>query len=212
MRAGGAVRVNSLQIVSRCVARGLVKHAAMVSPAERADWSRAMVNELDYLSPGMPAVGWAFGCIFVCYSERMSAMMRSLDSLPRWLLVLEMLLCFLPLTLVFSTVVLAEVDGGFTLQDCLLYCSGSILGPLGLVAAFRSIFLGPGGMSRATIAGLCLLAAWTLVAYSAQILTFGQSHLSDWWHEFVFIAVLPTLAVFHLVSIDSHRRGSPVAV
>jgi hypothetical protein len=212
MRAGGAIRVNSLQIVSRCVARGLVRHAAIVSPVERDEWAQAMLNELDYLSPGMPAVGWALGCIFVCYSERMSAMMRSLDSIPRWLLVPEMLLCFLPLTLVFSTVVLAEVHGGFPLQAGLLYCSGSILGPLGLVAAFRTIFLKPGGMSRTTIAALCLLAAWTLTAYSAQILTFGQSHLSDWWHQFVFIAVLPTLAVLHLASINSNKRGPPIAV
>lgn len=204
--------MSSLQIVGRRVARGLVKHAAMVSPVERADWAQAMLNEVDYLSPGMPAVGWALGCLFVCYSERISAMMRSFDSLPRWVLVLEMLVCFLPLTLVFSTVVLAEVHGGFTLQDCLLYCSGSILGPLGLVAAFRAIFPKPGGMSRAAIAALCLLAAWTLTAYSAQILTFGQSHLSDWWQEFVFIAVLPTLAVLHLVSINSHRSGSLVTV
>jgi hypothetical protein len=66
-------------------------------------------------------------------------------------------------------------------------------------------------MSRTTMAGLCLLAAWTLLAYTSQILTFGQSHLSDWWREFVIIAVLPTLAVLHLVSINLHRRGSLVA-
>ena len=139
-------------------------------------------------------------------------MIRSLESLPRWMLSLEMLMCFLPLTLVFSTVVLAGAHGGYTLQAWLLYCSGSVLGPLGLMAAFRSLFLARGGMSRATIAGLCMLAAWTLAAYASQILTFGQSHLSDWWREFVIIAVLPTLAVLHLVSINFYRRGSLVAV
>ena len=122
-------------------------------------------------------------------------MIRPLESLPRWVLVLEMLVCFLPLTLLFSAVVLTGLHGGFTLQAGLLYCSGTVLGPLGLVAALRSIFFKSGGMSRAIIGALCLLAAWTLAAYSAQILTFGQSHLSDWWREFVIIAVLPTLAV-----------------
>ena len=139
-------------------------------------------------------------------------MIRSFESLPRWMLSLEMLLCFLPLTLVFSTVVQTGVHGGYTLQAWLLYCSGSALGPIGLVAAFRSIFLASGGMSRATITGLCLLAAWTLAAYTSQILTFGQSHLSDWWQEFVIIAVFPALAVLHLVSINLHRRGSLAAV
>jgi hypothetical protein len=188
-----------------------MKHAAMVSPGERAEWAQAMVNELDYLSPDMSAIGWALGCIFVCYSERIRAMIRPLETLPRWILVLEMLVCLLPLTLLFSAVVQRGLHGGFSLQAGLLYCSATILGPLGLAAALRLIFFKAGGMSRAAIAGLCLLAAWTLAAYSAQILTFGQIHLSDWWREFVIIAVLPTLAVLHLVFINSHRRGSLVA-
>jgi hypothetical protein len=188
-----------------------LKHAVVASPKERADWARAMINELDYLPPDMSAVGWALGCVFVCYSERTRAMIRSLESLPRWVLALEMLVCFLPLTLLFTAVVSRGLHGGFTLQAALLYCSGAVLGPLGLLAALRSVFFKSGGLSHATIAGLCLLAAWTLAAYSAQILTFGQSHLSDWWREFVLIAVLPALAVIHLVFINSQRRGSLIA-
>lgn len=183
----------------------------MVSPGERAEWAQAMLNELDYLSPDMSAVGWALGCILVCYSERIRAMVRSLESLPRWVLVLEMVVCFLPLTLLFSAVVQRGLHGGFTLQAGLLYGSATILGPLGFAAALRSIFSNSGGMSRATIAGLCLLAAWTLAAYSTQILTFGQSHLSDWWREFVLIAVLPVLAVLHIVFINSHGHRPLVA-
>jgi hypothetical protein len=183
----------------------------MVSPGERSDWAQAMINELDYLSPDMSAVSWALGCIFVCYSERIRAMIRPFESLPRWILVLEMLVCFLPLALLFFTVLQTGAHGGFYPQSFLLYCSGTVLGPIGLAAGFRSIFFKTRGMSRATLVGLCLLAAWTLAAYSAQILTFGQSHLSDWWRELVIIAVLPTLAVLHLVWINSQRRGSLVA-
>lgn len=203
--------MNALQVLARRAAYGLVKHAAMVLPEERAEWAQAMINEMDYLSPDKSAVGWAFGCLFVGYSERMRFMIRSFESLPRWMLVLEMLVCFLPATLLFATVILTGLHGGFTLRDGLLYCAGTILGPLGLAAALRSIFLKPGGMNRAVIAGLCVLAVWTMAAYAAQILTFGQSHLSDWWRDIVIIAVLPALAVLHLVFINSHSRGSPVA-
>jgi hypothetical protein len=200
--------VNALQGVTRRVARGLLKHAAMVSPGERAEWAQAMSNEFDYLSPGMSAVGWALGCLLVCYSERIRAMVRPFESLPRWVLVLEMLVCFLPLTLLFSAVVQRGLDGGFTPQAALLYGSATILGPLGLAAALRSIFSKSAGMNRAAIAGLCLLAAWTLAAYSTQILTFGQTHLSDWWREFVLIAVLPILAVLHVAFINSQSLSS----
>jgi hypothetical protein len=184
----------------------------MASPEERADWAQAMINELDYLSPDMSAVTWAFGCILVCYSERIRIMIRPLQFMPRWLLALEMLVCFTPLTLLFLAVVVRGLHGGFTLQAGLLYCSGAVLGPLGLAAASRSIFFKSSSMGRAMITGLCLVAAWTVIAYSAQVLTFGQSHLSDWWREYVLIAVLPALAVIHLVSINSQSQSSPMAV
>jgi hypothetical protein len=203
--------MNALQFVTRRAARALVRHAAKVSPGERAEWAHAMINELDYLSPDMSAVGWALGCIVVCYSERIRTMIRPFESLPRWILVLEVLVCFLPLALLFFAVLQTGTHGGFTRQAFLLYCSGTVLGPVGLAAGFRSIFFKDRRMSRAALTGLCLLAAWTLAAYSAQILTFGQSHLSDWWREFVIIAVLPTIAVIHLVSINSRGRGSLVA-
>lgn len=203
--------MNSLQAMTGKAARGLVKHAARISPPERTEWAQAMINELDYLASDMSAVRWALGCIWVCYSERIRTMVRSLKSLPRWVLVLEMLVCFLPLTLLFSAVVQRGLHGGFAPPEALLYGSASILGPLGLAAALRSIFTPSASMSRAAILALCLLAAWTLAAYAAQILTFGQSHLADWWREFVLIAVLPLLAVLHVVFINSHRRVPLVA-
>jgi len=138
-------------------------------------------------------------------------MIRPFETLPRWILVLEVLVCFLPLALLFCSVLYTGAQGGFTPQAFLLYCSGTVLGPVGVAAGFRSIFFRARGMSRATLFGLCLLGAWTLAAYCAQILTFGQSHLSDWWREFVIIAVLPAIAVIHLVSINSQRRGSLLA-
>ncbi len=190
--------------------RGLVAHAAAVSPGERAEWVQAMSNELDYLPPDTSAIGWALGCLLVCYSERIRAMVRPFESLPRWVLVLEMLVCFLPLTLLFSAVVQRGLHGGFNIEEGALYISATILGPAGLAAALRSIVSSSIGVCRAAIVALCVLAAWTLAAYSLQILTFGQSHLSDWWREFVLIAALPFLAVLHLVFINSHRRHPPL--
>ncbi len=78
-------------------------------------------------------------------------------------------------------------------------------------AALGSIFSKSAAVSRAAIVALCVLAAWTLAVYSLQMLTFGQSRLSDWWREFVLIAVLPVLAVLHLAYIN-RRRYSLLAV
>jgi hypothetical protein len=203
--------LNALHAIAQRAARGLIKHAQIVVPYEQAEWARAMTNELDYLSPDVSAVGWALGCIWVCYVERICAMVRSLDSLPRSILVIEMVVCFLPLTWLFSAVVQRGFNGGIGVPEALLYGSASVLGPLGFAAAVRSIFAKSRAMSRVTTTALCVLTAWTLAAYSSQLLTFGHSHLSEWWQEFVLIAILPALAVLHVVFINSHRRGSLVA-
>lgn len=183
----------------------------MIAPGERAEWAQAMSNELDYLSPDLSAVGWALGCLWVCYAERTRAMVRSLDFLPRWFLVAEMVVCFLPLTWLFSAVVQRGFHGGFTVPETLLYGSASILGPLGFAAAVPSIFSESRAMNRVTITALCVLTAWTLAAYSSQLLNFGHGRLSEWWQEFVLIAVLPTLAALHVVFINSHRRRLLIA-
>ncbi len=132
-------------------------------------------------------------------------MFRSLESLPRSLVILEMVVCFLPLTVLFSAVLQRGLHGGFDRGEAVLYISASMLGPLGFAAALRSIFSKSAAVSRAAIVALCVLAAWTLAVYSLQMLTFGQSRLSDWWREFVLIAVLPVLAVLHLAFINRRR-------
>jgi hypothetical protein len=55
------------------------------------------------------------------------------------------------------------------------------------------------------------MRSWLRPRSAPTGLTFGQSHLYDWWREFVLIAVLPALAVIHLVFINSQRRGSLIA-
>jgi uncharacterized membrane protein YhdT len=64
-------------------------------------------------------------------------------------------------------------------------------------------------VSRATIIVLALLAAWTVLAYSAQALQ-HVAFLST-WREYVLIALLPALAVVHLLQINSERRA-PTAI
>ena len=193
------------------VVRAIANHAITVSTDERAEWIRAMTREMEHLPPGVSTVGWALSCMSISYSERIRIMIRSLKALPRWILVLEMLLFFLPLTLLCAAVVRSGSQGGFSPQILLLYFSGTVLGPLGLLAAFATLFLKRDGLSPATIAALGLLTVWNVAAYTAQIFSAEQVHLAQWWREFVLIAILPTLAVLHLVSINSSLRASPVS-
>src|ERR1700733_2220879 len=130
--------MTSLDSMTRRVARSLATHGARVAPTERAEWCKAMINEMDYLPRPASAIGWALGCIFVGYAERIRSMTRSTLAVSPWILALEMIVCFAPLTFLFFAVVAAAARGAMTLQAYLLYGSVALVGPLGLAVGIGS--------------------------------------------------------------------------
>ncbi len=202
--------MSSGQANARKVAVLLVKHAAWVSPPDRKEWSQAMINELDHVPRDTSALGWALGCTFVSYLERIHTMTRSMTNLPRWLLSLEMMVCLVPLTWLFVAVLAMMARGRMPLEFGILAGSATLLGPIGLAVAMRIVFATGGSVGRVTTSILGLLAAWTVLAYSGQVLHSGIP-LSGWWREFVLLALLPCWAVVHLLQINSERRA-PTAI
>jgi hypothetical protein len=166
-----------------------------------------MINEMEHMPQEAPAIRWALGCILVSYMERIRAMTGSTISVSRGILALETIICFVPVTWLFVAVVLATAHGPLLLRDGLLYCSVTLAGPVGLAVAWNTIVFKRAGASRATSALLCILAAWTFIGYSAQLLNSGAP-ISEWWRNFVLIALLPVLAVVHLTRIASATRAS----
>ena len=183
----------------------LVRHAAWVSPPGRKEWSHAMINELDHLPRGASVLRWALGCASVSYLERMNIMTRSLTNLPRWLLSVEMAVCLVPLTWLFMAVLAMTAKGRLPVEYAILSCSATVLGPVSLAVAMRIVFVSKGSVGRVTTAMLPLLAAWTVIAYAGQLLHNGIP-FTEWWREFVLIALLPGWAVAHLLQINSERR------
>jgi uncharacterized membrane protein YhdT len=193
----------------RKVAVLLLKHAARVSPPARKEWFQAMINELDHVPRDTSALWWALGCTLVSYLERMRSMTRPITNLPRWLLSLEMAICLVPLTWLFIAVLSMVARERMSLEYGILAGSATVLGPIGLTVAMRIVFVARGSVGRATTIALALLAVWTVVAYSGQVLQDG-TFLST-WREYVLIAVLPVLAAVHLLRINSERRA-PTAI
>ncbi|HEX6994570.1 MAG TPA: hypothetical protein VF339_10550 [Gammaproteobacteria bacterium] len=123
--------------------------------------------------------------------------------LPRWLLSLEMLLCFVPLTFFAAVLVAVLVNGVMPAGTALLNLSAAAVGPIGLVVAFRMIVLGRIALGRGTIVSLGLLAAWTLVAFSSLSIG-GNGPIGEWWREYVLIALLPAVGSVHLICIGAY--------
>jgi nitrate reductase gamma subunit len=188
---------------SLAVARSLARHAALVAPHSRAEWTTAMLSELEHLPAGASPTRWAVGCVVVAYAERMRVMTRLLP-VSRWILTIEMVLCFLPPSWLFAATVFSAAQGLMPWQLALLYSSVALVGPLGLLTALGAIHFRRGALSRMALTLLALLAAWTLIGYSAQLLKAGTP-ASEWWRDFVLIGLLPALAVAHLAVISDVR-------
>jgi hypothetical protein len=167
-----------------------------------------MANELDHIPRGAPALWWALGCTYVSYQERVRSMTRPLTHIPRWLLLLEMAVCLVPLTWLFVAVLAMTARGAMPLGAGILYGSVALAGPTALVTALRLVLSRASSVGRVATTLLVLLAAWTVVGYSMQVLHNGLPP-SAWWQEFVLIALLPAWAVAHLLRINSERLTPP---
>jgi hypothetical protein len=185
----------------------LLKHAAWISPPARKEWTYAMLNELEHIPRGASALSWALGCTFVSYRERAFVMSSSLSNLPRWLLSIEMAVCLVPLTWLFIAVFTMVARGVMPLEYGILVGSAALLGPIGLVVGPRISLLPRGSVSRTTTTVMAFLAAWNVLAYSGEIIHSGAP-FSQWWRDFVLIALLPTWAVVHLLQINAARRAT----
>ena len=62
---------------ARQIACALMRHAARIMPAARADWSAAMESELGFIENDTMALHWALGCVIAGYRERISDMLQT---------------------------------------------------------------------------------------------------------------------------------------
>jgi hypothetical protein len=199
--------MNSGRSVVRHLAVRLAAHAEKALPRSRADWASAMRNEVHHISGNRAALKWALGCVFASYTERMRTMIASNPRISRWVLVLEMLFCFTPLTwLCLATFAnLGRMQG----KTGIFALTVAAAGPIGLIVAFKVVVLNRPSLTKFAMAALCLLAAWTMFAYSLQIL--AEAEPGQLWREFVLIALLPALGVAHLLYLATRPTNKLAA-
>lgn len=190
---------------ARVVAALLLKHAAWASPRNRKHWLQAMAHEMEHIPDDASALRWALGSTFVSYLERVDNMIRSSMSLPPWLLGLEMAMCLGPLAWLFTAALVSTGRGVMPPGFGIPLISAALLGPLGLLLALRTVFFNGRPVGRVTTIILVLLAAWTALEYTGQLLQGG--FLSS-WRDHVLMALLPPAAVAHLLQINSQRRAA----
>jgi hypothetical protein len=120
-----------------------------------------------------------------------------------------MIVCFAPLTLMFAALL---SRGAFMTTGALpldAWFVGMLLtaalGPLGLAVAFRAIVLEWASIGAVTMAILCALAAWIVLAFGLSIM--NADYPGSAWREFTLLAVLPALGVAHLAYLRLRSRA-----
>jgi hypothetical protein len=179
---------------TRRLTRALATHAARTLPLEHSPWGEAMRRETDYIASDRAALAFAFGCLLSAYSTRFSNMRTGNLRPARSLLVLEMLLCFLPLTGIFIAALLhvfASAAHPPPILGALL--AASALGPAGLLVVLAPAL----GRARGPVPliALAVLSAVTITAFATGILP------APTWRDAVLCVLLPLAGVAHLAAL-----------
>lgn len=189
---------------ARAAAALLLKHAAWASPRNRKQWLQAMAYEMEHIPDDTAALWWALGSTLVSYLARVDNMIRSSMSVSPWLLCIETAVCLGPLAWLFAVALAMTARGVMPLDFGIPLILAALLGPVGLLLALRTVFLKGSPASRVTTIILMVLVAWTVIEYTGQIV---QGEFLSSWRDYVLMALLPTVAVAHLLRINSERRA-----
>lgn len=201
--------------VARRAAEHLMTLASSILPDARRDWGSAMRAELDYAKSDAAALSWAFGCVLAGMNERVHTMMIANGRISRWILIVEWLACFGPLTLLWCFAV-ANAFSPDAPSVVLVVAAAGAIGPLALAISMLTTLTGAQRGLLPVAQGLAVLFAIAVLLRLADALANGGLRLQ--WFEsngsvFVLLALLPLAGSLHLVHIlGSRPSNAPAAV
>jgi hypothetical protein len=167
------------------------------------------------------------GCLVAASKERIVTMVTGNLKISRWILLPEMLLCFVPLTFGWLDAIGGSSDvmrlGGDAIQKRFLQVPGGsfilaallagailgVLGPLGLTAAFRLVFSGHPPRNQwlwtALFAGPIAYGVLTvfirLALGGSGALALNAADSFDFWSGVLLLSALPALGAAHMLRL-----------
>lgn len=191
----------------RSISRMLADHAWRACPPGRAKWIAAATSELDSISNSYESLIWSLGAVWASYKERFCAMSIIEPQLPKPLLTLEVLTCFLPSSLLWVWTLTAASNHMLPARAVLCLASAASIGPVGL-AFFGQVALGISwSRGRYRSIALTFLACWSSVAI--LLLPSTPAPFKELpWRDCVLLIVLPLIGAAHYTFLE--RRGQSV--
>lgn len=183
---------------------------------QHQDWARAMLAELEHVDVS-ERTSWAFGCLIAAFQQRFVSMRNGTLRISRSILLLELVVCFLPLTLGWFDVVfggsgVTHLNSNIVEQHFLNTPLGTsilgmmigaavigVIGPIGLFLTLRAVTQGIGLSNRplglAMISGVASYAAASVIL---RLIAGPGAYAADVSFILLMI-VLPAVGIAHLM-------------
>lgn len=195
---------------------------------EQAEWARAMRTELHHVDAS-ERTSWAFGCLLAALKLRIAGMENGTLRVSPWVLLLELGLCFLPLTLGWFDTVFGG-SGVWRLNATIvdryfldtpantsifgMMIGGAIvglIGPIGVVLGLRAAIKGVGLRHRALGYGMIgALAAYIAASVSLRLVA-GPGAYAASVEFIVLMFLLPATGLLHLLHLGGQAPGLQTA-
>jgi hypothetical protein len=207
----------------------LFRLAAKIMPRERAEWLEAMRAELPHM-PGHVALSWSAGCVITAIKQRLVPMKVGTLRIPGWVMFVEAIGAFAPLTASWYAVALDQPGvlhyswrtisthylpfPGGPYVIAMLYAAVvvGLLGPIGLFFGLRYVVTGRGIASRMLGYSLVILPLLSvLVGIIAGYFVGPADFGVEWSHIVGFFGfiLIPMACVLHLMYLERRESAQP---
>lgn len=200
----------------RHLARAQLAMAATLVPKSHREWMNDMRAEAAYIESDFVALRWAAGCVIASLKWRVETMLTFNRTISRPVLMLEWLMCFLPLTLlwIWALIYLAKGVPADIAADIFVGLAFATFGPVALVVALL-VVMSKRSQTITWIAHSLVLALGAMCLL--QLFSSGaEGRLDLLWFRFdpgtfVLLSLLPLLGCLHLAHLSKPAPATPSA-
>ena len=194
----------------RQLAVALLHVSYRILPAGRREWVRDMRGELYFLKCDRVALSWALGCVLASVRERVLAMLSSNGGISRPVLILEWLMCFMPLTLLWAVAVTLIVTRGDVPLALFVAAAFGTLGPIALIVSLTATAwqrkVDSHRVARLLVFGFAVMVLLQILNAS----THGRLDL-QWlrfdFGTFLLVSLLPLFGALHFERLASRMTA-----
>lgn len=206
------------QLISLCM-----RLAASLLGKDGSEWLQAMYAELDHV-PANERLVWSLGCVMAALKRRFQSMRTGNLQISRGVLLLELLMCFLPITLGWWDAVFGQsgvlglnqsvIEQHFLATPVDRIILGMMIGaaivglagPIGLFLTSRAAITGAGLKNRPL--GIAMIGGVTIFIVASILLRVlaGPGAYAATPSFILLIGLLPALGIAHLMYLSRAER------